>query len=120
MPPPHPKKETNLTKRCESLSKYITVLTHISKDICTGTFGASAGVDICGGFVLGSATVLVTSIGVSPEVADSDFLFSGAALLLNGGCDLPLTPVALTGALVTSVREKLGAGLGSACGCVGG
>jgi hypothetical protein len=143
---PLPKKSKQiLTKQCKSLAEEITVLTHISDDICNGGFGASTGFDIWGSFcfdmstvdaapeklvatvgtanpwfaaladVLGVGTVLVLSIGVNPEVGESDFFFSGPSLLPNGGCDMPATPSALVGILGTSARGKLGAGLGSPC-----
>jgi hypothetical protein len=121
------------------------VLTHVSDDICNGGFDASAGFDIWGIFcfdistvdaateklfaavgtaavadVLGVGTVLVISIGVNPEAGESDFFFSGTSLLPNGGCDLPDTLAALVGILVTSVRWKFDAGLGSACCCAEG
>jgi hypothetical protein len=70
--------------------------------------------------VLGVGTVLVITIGVNPEASESDFFFSGTALVSNGGCDFSATLEVLTGILGTSVREKLGACIGSVCCCAEG
>ena len=138
-------KKQILTELCESFAKEITVFTYMLHGVCTKGFCVSAGFDTCGRFCFGTPTAdagnafvttgsaipwlvattvplctdtfLVYSIGVSPEVGESDFFFLGTVGLSNCGSDLSAISVEITETLGVSAGKEFGAGFGSACCC---